>query len=69
MQWYEVIGIVVVLLGFILTFVKNIKWKKIIENTKMVLEEAHSALEDGKITKAEWIAIVSKAMEVFIPGE
>jgi len=66
MIWYEILGIVVVILGFVVYLVKNAKWKKAIENTKVVLDEARNALVDGKISKAEWKDIINKAIDAFL---
>ena len=67
MTWYYILGIVIPVLAFLGFVVKNAQWKKIIDNSKMVIEEARIALEDGKITKAEWLEIVAKALAAFIP--
>ena len=67
MTWYYVLGVVIPILALLGFLVKNTKWKKVIENSKMVIEEARKALEDGKITKAEWLTIVAKALTAFIP--
>ena len=67
MTWYYVLGVVIPILALLGFLVKNAKWKKVIENSKMVIEEARKALEDGKITKAEWLTIVAKALTAFIP--
>ena len=67
MIWYEVLALVVVALGFLGFVVKNARWKRLIENTKVVVEEARKALEDGKITKAEWLQIAATALGAFIP--
>jgi len=67
MVWYEVLGVVVPVLAFVAFMVKNAKWKRLIENTKVVVEEARKALEDGKITKSEWLQIAATALGAFIP--
>lgn len=68
MVWYQILGIVIPVLALIGFLVKNAKWKKIIENGQMVVVEARKALEDGIITKEEWLDIVAKALTAFIPG-
>jgi len=68
MVWYQILGIVIPVLALIGFLVKNAKWKKIIENGQMVVVEARKALEDGTITKEEWLDIVAKALTAFIPG-
>ena len=65
MDWYYVAGIVVSVIGVVIAVVKNKKVKAILANTKLVMAEARIALEDGKITKAEFAAIILKALEVF----
>jgi len=67
MIWYEVLGIVIPVLALLVALIKNAKWKKIVENSKMVVDEARLALADGKITKAEWLSIAAKALGAFIP--
>lgn len=68
MVWYQILGIVIPVLALIGYLVKNAKWKKIIENGQMVVAETRKALEDGTITKEEWLDIVAKALTAFIPG-
>ena len=67
MVWYEILGVAIPVLIFLGFLFKNAKWKRIIENTTIVLEETRKALMDGKITKAEWLNIVATALTVFIP--
>jgi len=67
MVWYEILGMVSPVLLFIAFLIKNAKWKRIIENTEIVVKEARVALEDGKITKAEWLQIAATALGAFIP--
>ena len=69
MIWYEILGIVIPVLVLLTVVVKNLKWKKIIQNSTMVVEEARLALQDGKITKAEWLKIAATALTAFIPDE
>lgn len=67
MVWYEILGIVIPVLVFIGFLVKNAKWKRVIENTEMVMIEMHEALRDGDITKSEWLKIAAVALSAFIP--
>jgi len=67
--WYEVMGMVIVALTVVGAFLKNAQWKKRIEKTKVVMTEAQVALQDGKITKNEWIKIATTALTEFIPEE
>jgi hypothetical protein len=65
MVWYAILGIVIPVLGLLGILFKNIKWKKVVENAAVVLEEARKALEDGSISKEEFLAIIEKAIDVF----
>ena len=65
MDWYYIAGIAVSVIAVAIAVVKNKKVKAILSNAKLVMEEAKKALEDGKITKAEFVAIILKALEVF----
>ena len=67
MIWYEVLGLVIPALGVLAILVKNLKMKRIIENSQVVMAEAREALADGKITKAEWLQIAATALGAFIP--
>ena len=67
MIWYEIVGILVPVLAFIGLLVKNAQWKRRIENTNVVLVEIRKALTDGVITKSEFLDIVAKALNAFIP--
>lgn len=69
MVWYEILGVVIPVLAFIGFLMKNAKWKRIIENTGLVVEEAQAALYDGKITKTEWLKIAAVALSAFIPEQ
>ena len=67
MIWYEIVGILVPVLAFIGLLVKNAQWKRRIENTNVVLGEIRKALTDGVITKSEFLDIVAKALDAFLP--
>lgn len=65
MDWYYIAGIVVAVITVAIAIVKNKKVKSILENSKIAVEEARKALEDGKITKAEFASIILKALDAF----
>ena len=67
MPWQAIVGAVISVLSIIYAVVKNLKLKKTIENTQIVLQEVHTSLDDGKIDKKEWISVALKALETFIP--
>jgi len=67
MPWYEITGAVIAVLAIIFAIVKNDKAKKIIQGLQVTVGEAHTALDDGKITKTEFVTIVTTAITQFLP--
>ena len=66
MIWYQIVGIIIPVLAFLAVIVKNLKWKRVIENSNVVMAEVRKALTDGVISKSEFLEIVAKALDAFI---
>jgi hypothetical protein len=58
-----IIAIIIAVLAFITYLIKHEKVKKVLVGVGEVLKESHKALDDGKITKEEWLQIGMKALE------
>ncbi len=60
-----VAGIVIAVVAVVIAVVKSKKYKKVLVETKDVLEFTAEKLDDGKLTGTEAVAIITKIISKF----